>query len=89
MSKSPEMTRRQFMKTSAILGGGLVLACHIPLGRNAALAAGAETFAPNAFLRIGQDDSVTIIVNKSEMGQGIYTSLPRSEEHTSELQSQR
>jgi isoquinoline 1-oxidoreductase subunit beta len=76
MSKSPEMTRRQFIKTGAILGGGLVLACHIPMGRNAALAAGAETFAPNAFLRIGQDGSVTIIVNKSEMGQGIYTSLP-------------
>ena len=33
-------------------------------------------FAPNAFLRIGADESVTVIVNKSEMGQGVYTSLP-------------
>lgn len=76
MSKSPVMTRRQFIKTGTLLGGGLVLACHIPFGRSAALAAAEETFAPNAFLRIGQDDSVTIIVNKSEMGQGVYTSLP-------------
>src|SRR5208283_3715922 len=33
-------------------------------------------FAPNAFLRIGTDDWITIIINKSEMGQGVYTSLP-------------
>ena len=32
-------------------------------------------FAPNAFIRIGTDDIVTVIVNKSEMGQGVYTSL--------------
>jgi isoquinoline 1-oxidoreductase subunit beta len=33
-------------------------------------------FAPNAFVRIGTDDTVTVIVNHSEMGQGPYTSLP-------------
>jgi len=75
MSKGMKMSRREFLATSALLGGGLVLACHIPFGiRDAQAAAG--TFAPNAFLRIGSDDTVTIIVNKSEMGQGVYTSLP-------------
>ena len=76
MSKGPVMTRRQFIKTGALLGGGLVLACHLPLGRYNAEAAIEATFAPNAYLRIGKDDSVTVIVNKSEMGQGVYTSLP-------------
>lgn len=70
------MSRRQFIKSSALVGGGLILACHIPFGARDAVAAGDETFAPNAFLRISSDESVTIIVNKSEMGQGVYTSLP-------------
>ncbi|MDD2539560.1 MAG: xanthine dehydrogenase family protein molybdopterin-binding subunit [Desulfuromonadaceae bacterium] len=70
------MSRRQFMKNSALAGGGLLLACHLPFGVRDAVAAGDAVFAPNAFLRIGLDESVTIIVNKSEMGQGVYTSLP-------------
>jgi len=70
------MTRRQFIKTGAMIGGGLVLACHLPFGRRDSEAASEEVFAPNAFLRIGRDNSVTVIVNKSEMGQGVYTSLP-------------
>jgi len=32
--------------------------------------------ALNAFVEIGADETVTILVNKSEMGQGVYTSLP-------------
>jgi isoquinoline 1-oxidoreductase subunit beta len=36
---------------------------------------GERSFMLNAFVRIGADDSVTVIVNKSEMGQGVYTSL--------------
>ncbi|MFZ3208255.1 MAG: molybdopterin cofactor-binding domain-containing protein, partial [Geobacteraceae bacterium] len=64
------------MKTSALAGGGLLLACNLPFGARNTLAAGNALFAPNAFLRIGTDESVTVIVNKSEMGQGVYTSLP-------------
>lgn len=76
--------RRDFLRTGALAGGGLVLGiCMPPLGRAAegsggagsAAAAGAP-FAPNAFLRIGTDDTVTVIVNHSEMGQGVHTSLP-------------
>ncbi|KAB0667377.1 xanthine dehydrogenase family protein molybdopterin-binding subunit [Oryzomonas japonica] len=77
MSEIIKVSRRDFIKTGLLVGGGLVLACHIPLGgRAAAATAATTTFAPNAFLRIGTDGSVTVIVNKSEMGQGVYTSLP-------------
>src|SRR6266478_3636552 len=41
-----------------------------------ALAAGEKDFVLNAFVRIGADESVTVISAHSEMGQGIYTSLP-------------
>ena len=76
MSAQSNMSRRQFIKTSALAGGGLLLACHLPFGSRDAAAAAGAVFAPNAFLRVGADESVTIIVNKSEMGQGVYTSLP-------------
>jgi isoquinoline 1-oxidoreductase beta subunit len=76
MSEGTKMNRRQFMKNSALAGGGLLLACHLPFGTLDAVAAGKAVFSPNAFLRIGKDESVTVIVNKSEMGQGVYTSLP-------------
>src|SRR5207249_8824916 len=36
----------------------------------------ATSFMPNAFVRIGADERVTVIVNHSEMGQGVYTALP-------------
>ncbi len=36
----------------------------------------AESFALNDFVHIGTDDIITLIINKSEMGQGVYTSLP-------------
>jgi isoquinoline 1-oxidoreductase subunit beta len=74
MMKDTQLSRRDFLKTGAVLGGGLVIACYLPsLGQ----ARGAEApFAPNAFLRIAADGTTTIMVGKAEMGQGVYTSLP-------------
>ncbi|CAN5655439.1 xanthine dehydrogenase family protein molybdopterin-binding subunit [soil metagenome] len=78
-----EMKRRDFLKTGAALGGGLLLSLYVPEWARAdtapeatPLTATPTTFAPNAFVRIGTDNIVTVIVNKSEMGQGVYTSLP-------------
>lgn len=76
MSENKGMTRRKFITTTAMAGGGLFLACHLPFGRRDLMAAMDSEFAPNAFLRVAPDGRVTVIVNKSEMGQGVYTSLP-------------
>jgi len=74
MSEDKQMSRRDFLKSGAALGGGLVIACHVPL-LGPAWGAGAAAFAPNAFLRVASDGTTTVIVGKAEMGQGVYTSL--------------
>jgi isoquinoline 1-oxidoreductase beta subunit len=65
------VSRREFLATAAV--GSFLLGFRA--GDAAAAPAGAD-FAPNAFIRIGRNNIVTIIVNKSEMGQGINTALP-------------
>jgi isoquinoline 1-oxidoreductase beta subunit len=71
------LERRDFLRVSAAIGGGLCIALRLGGAARAAAvgAAGAEDFAPNAFLRIAPDGKVTVIVNKAEMGQGVCTSL--------------
>lgn len=66
------MERRAFLQTAGGLGAGLVIGFRIPTRgeQDPAL------FAPNAWLRIGPDDSVLVVVDRSEMGQGVTTSLP-------------
>src|SRR3984893_11917577 len=78
MSASAVVGRREFIRTGAAIGGGLLVSLHAPLPGivSDALAAEEKDFALNAFVRIGTDESVTVISAHSEMGQGIYTSLP-------------
>jgi isoquinoline 1-oxidoreductase beta subunit len=76
MTSIVKLSRRDVLKTGAAMGGGLVLAWYLPFPQQAEAVGHPDTFAPNAFLRVGKDGTVTIIDNKSEMGQGIYTSLP-------------
>jgi isoquinoline 1-oxidoreductase subunit beta len=78
VSVATEMKRREFLKAGAALGGGLLISLYVPEFVPAARAAdsAAKPVALNAFVRIGTDETVTVISNHSEMGQGIYTSLP-------------
>lgn len=69
----PALSRRRIIAASG--AGALVLSFHLPDAKGAAPAA-AKTFAPNAYVRIGADDSVTIVVALVEMGQGTFTSVP-------------
>ncbi|MDD5712158.1 MAG: molybdopterin-dependent oxidoreductase, partial [Smithellaceae bacterium] len=70
------MSRRGFLKLGACFSEGLIIGMHFSSPDHATAADQPEAFVPNAFIRIGTDDTVTITVNKSEMGQGVYTSLP-------------
>ena len=74
-----DVTRRGFLRTSAVVGGGLVIGFFVPTGMRRLVAQGAAAAklpAPNAFLRIAPDESVTVLLAHSEMGQGIWTTLP-------------
>jgi isoquinoline 1-oxidoreductase subunit beta len=72
------MQRRDFLKVSVAASGGLLIGFRFPgIGMLAsAQQSSGKAFMPNAFVRIGTDERVTVIVNHSEMGQGVYTSLP-------------
>jgi len=70
------ISRRDFLAAS---GAGLVIAFVIPRRAEAMLAGPPSKKKPlpppNAFLRIGSDESVTVLLAHSEMGQGIWTTL--------------
>ena len=75
-SATMKVDRREFLQSAAAGATGLVIGFYLP-NRLEARAATAEavTFAPNAWIRIGTDDAVTLVIDKSEMGQGVLTSL--------------
>jgi isoquinoline 1-oxidoreductase subunit beta len=68
-------SRRTFLFTSAAAGGGLLLGVYLPRSIGAQAQVADETLAPNAFVRIRRDDSITLIMPQVEMGQGTYTSM--------------
>ncbi len=80
------LSRRDFLIKGVAAGAGLTLGLYLPRGlgkeyrAGPGIAGGEErdvgTFEPNAFVRIGTDDKVTVIVKHLEMGQGTYTGLP-------------
>ncbi len=75
MPASP--SRRNFLKTTAAAGGALVLAAYVPFGsNNRAMALTADSPpAPNVFISIAPDNTVTVIVKHLDKGQGIATGL--------------
>ncbi|HTO96450.1 MAG TPA: xanthine dehydrogenase family protein molybdopterin-binding subunit [Myxococcales bacterium] len=70
------LTRRELLQKSLLSGAGLFVAFHVPAkARAAAQPAPKKPPPPNAFVRVAPDDSVTVLLAHSEMGQGIWTGL--------------
>jgi isoquinoline 1-oxidoreductase beta subunit len=72
---TPQVSRRTFLKTSALVSGGLMLGVSLPMLHKAAQAAG-TLYTPNAWVHIADDNTITLLSARSEMGQGVYTSMP-------------
>ncbi|TLZ51495.1 MAG: aldehyde oxidase [Gammaproteobacteria bacterium] len=71
------LDRRAFLKSSACVSGGLIIALHLPGCSKPGRTSGEpKTVAANAWLRIGTDNTITFLCDRSEMGQGVYTALP-------------
>src|SRR5690348_17241498 len=73
VAAEPGLSRRSFLKASAIVGGGLLLEFHLPNAR-AATSPAAEVL--NAYIKIMPDGIVTITAKNPEIGQGVKTMLP-------------
>lgn len=74
------LDRRDFLRVTALAGGGLLVGTYLRLGAAEAIAPAASgpagEFAPNAFIRISPSGAVSLIAPNSEMGQGAKTALP-------------
>lgn len=72
------LSRRTFLKSATIVGGGLVLGIDLFCQKVSKQQTPSQdgSFNPNVWLRVDKNNLVTIIVAKSEMGQGVYTALP-------------
>jgi len=70
-----KINRRGFLKAGAASTGGLLLGFYLPERHKLAAQTAATDAKLNAFVHIGSDDSVTLFLHKSEMGQGVVTSL--------------
>ncbi len=83
IAKAPGMNRRRFLSVTALGSAGFVVGCGQRVPEAADVAADASGDAPlatqtdfNAFVRIGSDDLVTVIVKHLDKGQGVTTGLP-------------
>ena len=66
------LSRREFVAAGVAAGAGLVVGFYLPHGEKSRK----KVFSPNAYLRITPDNKITIVVARSEMGQGVRTALP-------------
>src|SRR5438067_6724716 len=66
------LSRREFLTAGVAAGAALVVGFYLPHGSTTHQ----NAFSPNAYLKIAPDGNITVTVARSEMGQGVRTSLP-------------
>jgi len=76
---APSLKRRQFIVSTAAAGGGLLLGFGLPIVSRLAKATGAAAASTattvNTWIQIGTDESITILVGATDMGQGVLSGL--------------
>jgi isoquinoline 1-oxidoreductase beta subunit len=70
---APLTSRRTFLKAGGLAAGGLVVGLALPVRTRAAATPVAGEATINAYVKVGADSRVTLVIPKSEMGQGVYT----------------
>jgi isoquinoline 1-oxidoreductase beta subunit len=73
MKNMIQTSRRDFLKTAGIASGGLLLGVALPMSN---AEAAATLYTQNAWVHIADDNTITLLSARSEMGQGVYTSMP-------------
>src|ERR1700678_402966 len=71
-TKASRLNRRDFLTAGIAAGTGLVIGFYLPRRG----ASNQQVFSPNAYVRITPDNKITIVLARSEMGQGVRTALP-------------
>lgn len=77
MTYMRDVSRRRFIVGAAAAGGGLAIGFHLPGKGIPAEAAPVEGHEVNAWILVHPDDTVTLRVHRSEMGQGSFTAIPQ------------
>ena len=76
MSKIQQINRRDFVKLFGLTSTGLILGCNLSSDKKEFIPnTDSESFRPNLFVNLEKNGNVTLIASRSEMGQGIRTSL--------------
>ena len=75
MSKIQQINRRDFVKLFGLASSGIVLGCNISSDKKGFIPQTEGAFIPNLFVQIQKDGKIILLASRSEMGQGIRTSL--------------
>ena len=75
-NRTTRVSRRGFLQSGAAASGALMIGFVLPGCASMEAAKPVATAMPNSWVRIGSDNSVTILCARSEMGQGVYTAMP-------------